>query len=129
MTVDEYRYTGPLAAVAGAYPDWEISRAPRADRPAAWVARRGTVTLSAPTCAHLLVRLEDHTRDDAELARLQGVYGQTYRVWRTADWWMGTALTDGVTPTLMEPTATALEARLRNPGPRYGAPFPREAHP
>ncbi|MFY7066016.1 hypothetical protein ACOQFV_09155 [Nocardiopsis changdeensis] len=129
MTVDEYRYTGPLAVVAGAYPDWEISRAPRADRPAAWVARRGTVTLSAPTAAHLLARLEDHTRDDAELARLQEEYGQTYRVWRTADWWMGTALTDGITPTLMEPTATALEARLRNPGPRYGAPFPREAHP
>ncbi|QUX26033.1 hypothetical protein K1J57_26780 [Nocardiopsis sp. MT53] len=73
--------------------------------------------------------MEDHTRDDAELARLQEEYGQTYRVWRTADWWMGTALTDGITPTLMEPTATALEARLRNPGPRYGAPFPREAHP
>ncbi|MEU0493470.1 hypothetical protein ABZ249_29950 [Nocardiopsis sp. NPDC006139] len=129
MTVDEYRHTGPLAAVAGAYPDWEISRAPRADRPAAWVARRGTVTLSAPTCAHLLVRLEDHNRGDAELERLQGVYGHVYRVWRTADWWMGSALVDGITPTLMERTPEALEARLRNPGPRYGAPFPREAHP
>ena len=122
MTVDEYRYTGPLAAVAGTYPDWEISRAPRAARPAAWVARRGPVTLSAPTAAGLLVRLEDH-----ELSRLQAEHSGVYRVWRTERYWMATALVDDVTPTLMEDTAHALAHKLSAPGPRYGAPFPREA--
>lgn len=122
MTVDGDRYTGPLAAVAAAYPDWEISREARADRPDAWVARRGPVSLSAPSAAGLLVRLEDH-----ELSRLQAEHSDVYRVWRTAQWWMGTALVDDVTPTLMERTAADLEAKLNDPGPRYGAPFPREA--
>lgn len=110
------------SAVAELYPDWEISRAPRASRPDAWVARRGPVRLSAPTAAGLLVRLEDH-----ELSRLQERYGASYRVWRTARYWMATALVDGLEPTLMEDTAHALARKLSAPGPRYGAPYPREA--
>jgi hypothetical protein len=113
-----------MDTIADLYPAWEISREARASRPDAWVARQGRVELTAPTAAGLLVRLEDH-----ELSRLQGEYSGVYRVWRTDRFWMATALVEGLEPTLIEDSAHALSRKLTNPGPRYGAPFPREAHP
>ncbi|KOX10124.1 hypothetical protein [Nocardiopsis sp. NRRL B-16309] len=61
--------------------------------------------------------------DAHELARLARMYGDEYRVWRTERFWMATALVDGVTPTLMEETADALEARLRAPGKPIAAKY------
>lgn len=65
----------------------------------------------------------DLDRDGAELARLSRMYGDEYRVWRTERYWMATALVDGVTPTLLEDTADALEERLRNPGRPIGVQY------
>jgi hypothetical protein len=66
---------------------------------------------------------QDQDVDAAELVRLQDTYGGTYRVWRTTRYWMATAVVDGVTPTLMEETSAALEARLRNPGAPIAAQY------
>jgi len=63
------------------------------------------------------------TTDDAELDRLQRMYGDAWRVWRTPRYWMATALVDGVEPTLMEESAADLEVKLRSPGVRVGAPY------
>lgn len=112
-----HSHPSAIEAIAADFPLWEISR----DRDGAihgdWEAVRGGVTLTAATPAGLLVRLEAQ-----ELARLQADY-EDYRVWRTERYWMATAVVDGVTPTLMEDTAGALEARLRNPGKPIAAQY------
>ncbi|GAA0972782.1 hypothetical protein Q7689_00430 [Nocardiopsis tropica] len=67
------------------------------------------------------------TKDSAELERLQRMYGDAWRIWRTPRYWMANALQDGVEPTLMEESAKALEAKMRVPGPRVGGPYTVEA--
>jgi len=66
---------------------------------------------------------EDLDRDGAELARLQRMYGDAWRLWRTPRYWMATALVENVEQTLMEESAAELEEKLRSPGVRVGAPY------
>ncbi len=106
-----------IEAIAADYPLWEISRRREGSIHSDWEAVRGDVTLTAATPAGLFVRLEAQ-----ELSRLQADYPD-YRVWRTERYWMASALVDGVAPTLLEETADALEARLRNPGRPIGSQY------
>jgi hypothetical protein len=55
------------------------------------------------------------------------MHGEAWRIWRTPRYWMATALVDTVEQTLMEESATALEAKMRVPGPRIGGPYTVEA--
>lgn len=118
MTTDRHAeehtllHTRPSAieAIAADFPGWEISRERDGARHGAWQAFRDGVTLTAPSPAGLLVRLEAQ-----ELARLQAEHGARWQVWRTPRYWMATALVDDVEPTLMENTADALEARMSSP--------------
>lgn len=61
--------------------------------------------------------------DALELERLQRMYGDIYRVWRTKRYWMATAVVDDLEPTLMEESAAKLEVRLRAPAPRMVGPL------
>lgn len=63
--------------------------------------------------------------DAHELARLQRMYGDIYRVWRTPRYWMATARVEHLEPTLMEESAELLESRLRAPARRVGGPLAR----
>ncbi|WP_017612133.1 hypothetical protein [Nocardiopsis salina] len=68
--------------------------------------------------------------EDPVLDYLQRTYGKHWRIWRTPNWWMANPRRSGtgVTPTLMEPTPQALEARLHEPGEAIGqgvVPWPR----
>ena len=65
------------------------------------------------------------TRD--ELYWLQTEYGSAWRIRRTPRLWIATSLKPGVEPTLIEETATALEARMRAPDPSVGGPLAPEA--
>ena len=58
--------------------------------------------------------------EDPVLDYLQRTYGKSWRIWRTPNWWMANARTDGVTPTLMERTPQDLEQHMRNPGRAIG---------
>ncbi|MFC9087047.1 hypothetical protein [Nocardiopsis dassonvillei] len=107
-----HAHPSAIEIIAADYPAWEISRDRDGTAHGEWQATRDSVTLSAPSPAGLLVRLETQ-----ELARLQADHGQRWKVWRTPRYWMATALVDGVEPTLMEETADQLEARMINPAP------------
>lgn len=102
-----------IDALAADYPHWEVSRDRTGATHGDWHACRGDVTLSAPTPAGLLVRLETQ-----ELARLQDEHGEQWKVWRSKGGsWVATSRTDDVEQTLMEDTPGALEKRMRNPDP------------
>jgi hypothetical protein len=109
-----HAHPSAIEIIAADYPHWEISRDRDGTAHGDWQATRDSVTLSAPTPAELLVRLEAQ-----ELARLQDEHSKRWQVWRTRNgrYWMATALVDGVEPTLMEESAGALEARMLNPEP------------
>ena len=67
------------------------------------------------------------TEPDAdELARLQTEYGREWRIRRTPQLWIATALTPGVEPTIIVDTADALERRMRNPDRSVGGPLVSE---
>jgi hypothetical protein len=118
QVADLHGHPSAIETIAADFPDWDIHRDRDGGVHGDWKATREGVGLSAPTTTGLLVRLEAQ-----ELARLQEAYRATYRVWRTDRYWMGTAVVDGVTPTLTEETSAALEARLRNPGAPIAAQY------
>lgn len=99
-----------IEIIAADYPDWEIRRDRDGHHHGPWKATRGETTLAADSPAGLLVKLEAQ-----ELARLQAEHAGRWRVWRTARYWMATALVDDVEQTLMEETPGALDARMRSP--------------
>lgn len=58
-----------------------------------------------------------------ELNRLQSEYGHAWRIRRTPRLWIATSINPGVEPTLIEDTAHALEARMRDPDQSVGGPL------
>ena len=107
-----HAHPSAIEIIAADFPDWEVSRDRDGATHGSWQATRGNTTLSAPSPAGLLVRLQTQ-----ELARLQAEHGTRWKVWRTPRYWMATSRVEGVEPTLMEDTADRLEARMLNPAP------------
>lgn len=103
--------------IASDHPNWDIHRTRDEDGTHGdWSATREGLTVTSPTTAGLVARIEEH-----ELGRLQSAHAERYHIHRKRSMWIATArLNDGTERTLIRDTADGLDEAMTSPGRQIG---------